>query len=186
VTLSDLEFDRQSTDFDLSGFDCTNDDINEFLKDDAMNYQREQMANTYVFHQDMKPIAFFSILNDCLHDKGYEPTTWNRFHRKRKIPNSKRIKQYPAIKVGGLGVTKEHHGSGIAYELMDFIKGYSLIEHKPACRLLLLDAYNKPKQINYYERNGFIFLDDSSTKDATRLMYYDLIQLSDTPPAEDT
>ena len=182
MTLTDLEFDKLSEDFDLSEFDCIDDDINEFLKEDALSYQREQMANTYVFHQSMKPIAFFSILNDCLHDKGYEPKAWNRFHRKRKIPNSKRIKQYPAIKVGRLGVTKEYQRCGLAYELMDFIKGYSLMEHKPACRLLLLDAYNKPKQINYYERNGFIFLDDSSTKETTRLMYYDLIQLSDSQP----
>lgn len=178
MTLSDFEFDLLSAEHDLAEFDCSDDDINEFLSDDALNYQRDRMANTYVFHLDNKVQAFFSILNDCLHDKGYENNVWNKFHRKRKIPNNKRIKQYPAIKVGRLGVTKTHHGSGIAYELMDFIKGFSLLEHKPACRLLLLDAYNKPKQITYYERNGFIFLDDKTTRDATRLMYYDLIQFS--------
>lgn len=51
------------------------------------------------------------------------------------------------------------------------------MELKPACRLLLLDAYNKPKQIKYYTQNGFIFLDERNVKDSTRLMYYDLIQL---------
>lgn len=181
MTLLELEFDPLSTGFQLANFDCGDDDINEFFKQDALDYQREQMANTYVFHSSMKPIAFFGILNDCLHDKGYVSSTWNRFHRKRKIPNSKRIKQYPAIKVGRLGVTKEYQGAGIAYERMDFIKGFSLLEHKPACRLLLLDAYNREKQIKYYERNGFIFLDDTSIGDKTRLMYFDLIQLSDIP-----
>ena len=176
--LYDFKFDLLSNEHDLSEFDCGDFDINEFLKEDAMNYQNEKMANTYVFHEDNKVIAFFSILNDCLHDKGFESNVWNKFHRKRKIPNNKRTKQYPAIKIGRLGVTKNYQGTGIAYELMDFIKGFSLIEHKPACRLLLLDAYNKVLQINYYERNGFVFLSDSNTKDRTRLMYYDLIQLS--------
>jgi len=37
---------------------------------------------------------------------------------------------------------------------MDFIKGYSIMELKPACRLLLLDAYNKPKQIKYYLKSA--------------------------------
>ena len=100
------------------------------------------------------------------------------FHRKRKIPNSKRFKQYPAIKIGRLGVSVHFQQSGIAYELMDFIKGYSILEQKPACRLLILDAYNQPKQLNYYTKNDFIFLDDSATAGKTRLMYYDLIQLS--------
>ncbi len=178
MSLTDFDFDLLTEEFDLSKFDCDDTDINEFLKEDALNYQKEHMANTYVFHEDKQVKAFFSILNDCLHDKGYAPNVWNKFHRKRKIPNTKRIKQYPAVKVGRLGVCKELQGTGVAYELMDFIKGYSIIEHKPACRLLLLDAYNKPQQINYYERNGFIFLNDRSTKDSTRLMYYDLLQLS--------
>ena len=162
----------------MAEFDCGDSDINEFLKQDALNYQQERMANTYVFHRNKVVIAFFSILNDCLHDKGYEKYVWNVFHRKRKIPNSKRFKQYPAIKIGRLGVSVHFQQSGIAYELMDFIKGYSILEQKPACRLLILDAYNQPKQLNYYTKNDFIFLDDSATAGKTRLMYYDLIQLS--------
>ena len=178
MTLPDLNFDSLKETHDLSVFDCGDSDINEFLKIDAINYQKEQMANTYVFHLENKVIAFFSILNDCLHDKGFENNIWNKFHRRRKIPNNKRIKQYPAIKVGRFGVSNDYHGTGMAYDLMDVVKMFSLNEHKPACRLLLLDAYNKPQQIKYYERNGFIFLDDINVKDSTRLMYYDLIQLS--------
>jgi hypothetical protein len=178
VVLSELTFDILSNDFDLLQFDCGDKDINAFLKDDALNYQREKLATTYIFHLDKKPIAYFSILNDCLHDKGYEANTWNRFHRKHKIPNNKRIRQYPAVKIGRLGVEQTQQGSGLAYELMDFIKGFTLFNHKPACRLLLLDAYNKPQQQKYYLRNDFQFLDNSSTQDVTRLMYFDLIQLS--------
>lgn len=178
MDLLDFGFSPLLDSYDLSCFDCDDEDINEFLKEDAFNYQKEKMANTYVFHQSNKVIAFFSILNDCLYDKGFENNIWNKFHRRRNIPNNKRIKQYPAIKIGRLGVSKEYQGVGLAYELMDFIKGFSILEHKPACRLLLLDAYNKTQQLQYYERNGFVFLSDTTTEDKTRLMYYDLNQLS--------
>ena len=72
----------------------------EFVSYDYFPKQKDKMANTYVFLHKNKVQAFFSILNDCLHDKGYENNIWNKFHRKRKIPNNKRFKQYPAIKIG--------------------------------------------------------------------------------------
>lgn len=75
MTLSELSFEVLSNEFDLSKFDCGDADINAFLKDDALDYQKEKLANTYIFHFDYKPIAFFSLLNDCLHDKGYESNT---------------------------------------------------------------------------------------------------------------
>jgi hypothetical protein len=60
---------------------------------------------------------------------------------------------------------------------MDFIKGWVITDHKPACRLLILDAINKPKQIKYYERNDFKPLLDDDTNSKTRIMYYDLLKL---------
>lgn len=100
-----------------------------------------------------------------------------KFHRLIKLPNSKRIKQYPSIKIGRLGVHKNFHGTGLAYELMDFIKGWVTIDHKPGCRLLIIDAVNKSKQIRYYNRNKFKFLLDSDQDSKTRIMYYDLLKI---------
>lgn len=180
--LSELNFSLLSDDSLLSSFDCGLPDITSFLLDDAIGYQREKMANTYLFHNDKgKVLAFFSISNDCLNDlgesRGFTNTVWNRLHRFLKLANEKRIRQYPAIKIGRLGVHKELHGSGIAYQLMDFIKGWALIDHKPACRLLILDAINHDKQLKYYDQNGFKFLLSADEKSRTRMMYYDLDRL---------
>ena len=49
MTLSGLAFDVLSNEFDLSKFDCGDRDINAFLMDDALNYQREKLATTYIF-----------------------------------------------------------------------------------------------------------------------------------------
>ncbi len=182
MELSDFHFTALTGDIDLSGFNCDDADINEFLKDDSLNYQKQKIANTYLFLEEAGNVSiFFSISNDCLNDlgdtKGFTKTIWNRFHRKSEIPNNKRIKQYPAIKIGRLGIDKSFQGKGLANQLMDFIKGWVVIDHKPACRLLLLDAYNKEKQIKFYHRNDFIFLLDEDFKNRARIMYFDLLRL---------
>ncbi len=183
MKLTDLNFLPLSGDSPLSTFDCGLQDITAFLHDDALAYQNEMMANTYLFHDDEgKVMAFFSISNDCLNDlgenKGFNNAVWNRLRRFLKLANEKRIRQYPAIKIGRLGVHKELHGSGLAYQLMDFIKGWALIDHKPACRLLILDAINHVKQLKYYDQNGFKFLLSADENSRTRMMYYDLERLS--------
>lgn len=178
MSLADLQFIELTQAIDLTGFDCGDPDITNWLKDDAVNYQNEKMANTYLFMNGNDIHAYFCISNDCLNDegeaKGFTNTIWNRFHRKTKLPNEKRIRSYPAVKIGRLGVCLDAQTNGLAYELMDFIKGFAVFEHKPACRLLLLDAYNKPRQIKYYERNQFQFLFDLDKDNGKRIMYFDL------------
>ncbi len=61
---------------------------------------------------------------------------------------------------------------------MDFIKGYAILELKPACRLILLDAVNLPRQITYYDRNEFKFLLDEDEANPKRVMYYDMKKFS--------
>lgn len=180
MSLDDFDFTELSDAIDLSSFDCDDDNINEFLRDDALSYQREKMANTYLFVHEQDIVAFFCVSNDCLNDlgesKGFTSKVWNRFQR--RIPNVKRIRQYPSVKIGRLGVCRKYHGTGLSYELMKFIKGFVTIDHRPAVRLLILDAYNKEKQIKYYKNNGFQFFLESDEGDETRLMLYDLKQLA--------
>lgn len=183
MDIGDLNFSELSEESDVYAFDCDLDEITSFLHDDALHYQHQQIANTYIFtDKDKKILAYFSISNDCLNDlgdkSGFTNTTWNRFHRLIKLPNAKRIRHYPSIKVGRLGVHKELQGSGLAYQLMDFIKGWIMVDHKPACRLLILDAINQERQLKYYDRNNFKFLLNEDEKNSTRIMFYDLVKLA--------
>jgi GNAT superfamily N-acetyltransferase len=154
LNLTDFSFNELNSEIYLTAFDCGDNDINEFLKQEALDYQKEKLSNTYIFSgTDGGIAAFFSISNDCLidlgEDEGYTNNKSNRFHRKTDMPNSKRIRQYPAIKIGRLGTDKKYHRTGLADQLMDFIKGWAPHRHRPACRLLLLDAYNKERQLKY-------------------------------------
>lgn len=178
MELSDFYFLALSENDNLTDFDCGNEEINEFLLEDSLSFQKEKITNTFLFKDTTDTIiAFFSISNDCLNDLGYENNVWNRLHRKIKLPNQKRIRQYPSVKITRLGIDKSIQGKGISHQLLDFIKYWTFIEHKPACRLLILDAYNKPIQLSMYEKNDFIFLSDNDKDDKHRFMYFDLLRL---------
>jgi hypothetical protein len=160
--------------FDLTDFSCGRDDIDDFLKDDALQYQNQKLASTYLVHsREQVIVGYFSILNDSLSVRSIAGNERNRFNR--RLPNNKRINQYPSIKIGRVGVSEELHGTGFAYLLMDFIKWFSVQNLNPACRLIILDAINEDRQLKYYNRNHFLFLMESDAKDKTRLMYFDLI-----------
>ncbi|MGC4130079.1 MAG: GNAT family N-acetyltransferase [Bergeyella sp.] len=177
MDLSDFTFSSLNGDDDLSGFDCADEEMNEFFKEDSKNFQSEKITNTYLFKEGSKIVAFFSISNDCLNDLGYENNIWNKLHRKIKLPNEKRIRQYPAVKITRLGIDKEYQGKGLSHQLLDFIKGWTFMQHKPACRLLILDAYNNPKQTEMYQKNDFTFLLNSDEDHKHRFMYFDLMRL---------
>ena len=182
MDINSLKFSALSQESKVKGFDCNFDDITSFLQDDALDYQNQKIANTYIFKdKDEDIVAFFSLSNDCLNDKGdrkgFSNLIWNRLHREIRLPNAKRIRYYPSIKIGRLGVHKNYQGTGLAYQLMDFIKGWVATDHKPACRLLILDAVNQSKQIKYYNRNDFKFLLLLDADSHTRMMYFDLLQL---------
>ena len=177
MDLSDFAFSLLSDDEVLDNFNCEDDEINEFFLKDSKNFQNEKITNTYLFKEGNEIVAFFYISNDCLNDLGYENSIWNKLHRKIKLPNEKRIRQYPSVKITRLGIEKKYQKKGLSYQLLDFIKGWTFIEHKPACRLLILDAYNKPKQIAMYEKNDFVFLLESDKEEKHRFMYFDLLRL---------
>ncbi|MFT4153952.1 hypothetical protein [Parafilimonas sp.] len=74
---------------------------------------------------------------------------------------------------------------------MNFIKAWFIDpDNKTACRFLVVDAYNEPKPLSYYKRNGFIelFSAEEQEKESTnlpaeyelktRLLYFDLIVLA--------
>jgi len=177
MDLSDFGFSLLNNNDALDNFDCEDQEINEFLLEDSKHFQSEKITNTYLFKERSQIVAFFSISNDCLNDLGYENSIWNKLHRKIKLPNEKRIRQYPAVKIARLGIDKKYKGNGLSHQLLDFIKGWTFIEHKPACRLLILDAYNKPIQLSTYQKNDFVFLLDSDKDEKHRFMYFDLMRL---------
>ena len=161
-----------SSDTEIKPFKCAEEDLNGFLFEDAKHFHQELMAVTYLLEDTSEnvTVAYFSLLADKITFNPDEKSIWNRLNR--NIPNPKRRKSYPAIKIGRLAVNEEFTGQGIGTFVLESIKYTFTANKRLGCRFLTVDALNSA--VSFYERNGFQFFTDSDAKDETRLMFYDL------------
>lgn len=161
----------------VKGFYCSDSDLNSFLLEDAYNFSKELLAVTYLLEAeaDDKVIAYFSLLNDKVDLDDTSNRDRNRFNR--SIPNAKRYNSYPSVKIGRLAVASEFSGRSYGSKILDLVKGMFAINNKTGCRYITVDAY--AVAIPFYEKNGFKFLSVDDEGEDTRLMYYDLKNLSD-------
>ncbi|MGG7034475.1 MAG: N-acetyltransferase [Flavobacterium sp.] len=177
-------------------FDCDNYDLNDFFRNDALNYYAELLGKTYCFTLDENPeiiVCAFTISNDSI--KTFLLPNARKKKVIKDIPRQKQMKSYPAVLIGRLGVNKnyrfiEGESDRTAKQLMDFIKSWFIDgANKTGCRFIVVDSYNEIGPLKYYSDNEFIPLFstetqekeytgiDSDAKLETRLMYYDLIIL---------
>lgn len=156
----------------FSDFDCDNDDLNDFIRNDAAPHKEELIAETYGFSFtdiDSPPVAFVSLLNDSI------PLTTNRL--RRRIDNRvRRYSEYPAVKIGRLGVDKEYCRLGIGSILLDILKEMFTTNNRTGCRFITVDAYNKQPVIEFYKKNDFELYPaaEEEQNPLTRILFFDL------------
>lgn len=164
----------------VKSFDCGDDDLNDFIVNEAPLYRKSLLAVTYVMvrmSDPLKVVAFCSLANDRISVADFEQKTdFNRFRRKQDIPQPKRIKSYPAVKVCRLAVDDSVKGLHLGTKMLDFIKGYFVSDNKTGCRFITVDAYLDA--IPFYLKNGFKPLnEDDANSEYTRLLFFDLYSL---------
>lgn len=160
---------------DISSFDCGDNDLNDYFREDSINYRKELMTQSYCFYQDGcsqdKSVALVDFCNDSLAKENISKKS------KREINHQKRgYKVFPAIKITRLGVDKEFQGVGIGKALLTVIKHFFTSDNRTGCRFITVDAYRHAKA--FYEKNGFveaIIPNEDPDKDSPTVpMYYDL------------
>lgn len=172
MDFSNLVQIQLSSETDILPFRCTENDLNSFLFEDARHFQKELMAVTYLIEDREKgfTVAYFSLLADKISFSPDEKTVWNKLNR--NIPNSKRRRHYPAVKIGRLAVSEQYSGTGVGTFVLDSIKYAFTHVKRLGCRFLTVDALKAATP--FYEKNGFQFFTELDKGDATRLMFYDL------------
>lgn len=171
INISDLRFRRLTEDTNLDDFVCADDDLNDFLWNEAKDYQKELLAVTYLLYYDNSIIAYFSLLNDTVKFQEDDKKVRNKINR--KIPYPKQRTHYPAVKVGRLAVDSRYAHNVIGEIIIDCICSMLTTNNKTGCRFLTVDAYSDVT--DFYEKKGeFRFFSENDKDDETRLMYYDL------------
>ncbi len=177
MDFSNFTFRQIETDTVIKSFDCGDADLNDFLVSDAKNYFRAMMAITYLLedNKELKTVAYYSLLNDKIVFDPEDKKFWNRLNR--KIANTKRRKEYPAVKIGRLAVSKDYAGNHIGESILLQIKHIFATMRRSACRFITVDAYSAA--VPFYEKCGFMFLSEKDRGASTRAMYFDLINFVD-------
>lgn len=142
---------------ECNSFSCGDDDMDEFFRQDVLDYTRYKMGKSYCFRvkDDMKTIvACFTVSNDSI--RIYDLPNSRRNAMWGITNREKMLTRYPGVLVGRLAVASRYAGKGIGSEVLDFIKMWFLDEtNKTGCRFAIVDAKNEPKILSFYERNGF-------------------------------
>ena len=79
----------------VDNFDCSDEDLNDFFKNDAGRYHEQNLAATHVVCSDTDIVAFFTLTADCLHKQRVNPDD--------NVENFQHMK-YPALKIARLAV----------------------------------------------------------------------------------
>ena len=158
----------------VKGFDCGDDDLNDFIKTDALLYYRVRLATSYVLEDtDTKDvIAYFSLAHDRISLTDFPSNSaYNRF-RKRFFAQGKMFKSYPALKICRLATNIKYKGKGYGAMIVNTIIGSYRNDSKAGCRFITVDAY--AEALPFYFKLGFAPLSKEDEGAETRLLYFDL------------
>lgn len=179
LLFEDLEPCTHSIETATLPFNCGDEDLNEFYSADSLLYQDEYLAKTYTYTYNGRPVAFFCVSNDKITQNQSAKNVWRKI--KKEFPHKKHRSDYPAVKIGRLGVDLDFIGNGIGKDIITYVKAwFTHPKNKTGCRFITVDAYQNA--IGFYEKCGFSMLLPLEPKeektDTTILMYYDLKQFS--------
>lgn len=164
ATFDDIRFEPLSDSNVPKDFDCGDDDLNDFILNDALKHLEEHVAvTTLVFYQE-RLVGFFSLAADCI--------ALNKTERK-KIDDHVRYKEYPALKICRLAICKDGQHRGVGHIVFNIILGFTVEILQPTigARFISVDAYQKSE--GFYEDLGFIrnIAEVDKTKDIISMRY---------------
>ena len=140
-------------------FICGDNGIDAFFRHSYFLYEQELLTKTYAFvtdDEECRIVCIFSVSNDSVKASMLPKRFRNRMQR--NIPNSKRMRSYPAVLIGQMGVDRNFKGLNVGSQVLNYIKDwFTHPANKTGCRFLI-DALNEDKVIEFYRKNGFNLL----------------------------
>ena len=165
---------KLSQDTVIKPFESEDEELNDFLFNDAKNYLSSLLSVPYLIQTEDETIAYYCLANDRVVKDDEEKATWNKLNR--AIANEKRRRSYPAVKIGRLAVSKKYAGMGFGKFIIQAIREMYTDNQQSGCRFITVDAYSNA--LGFYEKNRFNYLTDKDKTSETRAMYFDLKTLN--------
>ena len=139
-------------------FKCGDNDLDDFFTKDAFLQSEELLCKNYCFSLVDDPaqlVAVFTLSNDSI-----KKIPGSRKKKVEKnIPREKIYSSYPAVMIGRLGISQNFQSKHLGSDVLSFIKAWFVDPlNKTGCRFLLVDSYNKERNLRFYQNNEFKFL----------------------------
>ena len=182
-------FETLSENHDLSEFDCGDEDLNDFLKNDALEQQKKKLNITKLVISKGETIGYFSLLTDALILKNINNDKL-KIDLKDSLKITSKNKPIPAVKLGRFGIDKKYNGKGLgSHILRNILATLKFISQNDiGFRFIVVEGYANAFKF-YTTKNGFEFLKKDSEKiekidyiaerDSTKTfyLYFDLEKL---------
>jgi len=140
---SSLEINPITEVHDSSDFDCCDEDLNDFIKNDALKQKIDGWNTTYIATEigSKKIIGFFALAIDSI---SLSPDARKNLR--------KEYRDIPAIKIGRFAVDEKFQNKGVGQQMMKYAMGFIVQEICPKIggMYITLDAYQH--KANWYKK----------------------------------
>ncbi len=145
IPFDTLSFSFLYDDIDLSSFSCVEQDLTDFLIEDARKNQDARLSVTRIVSYEGKIVGFFTLTNDCIIRKGIGDDDGEDGY---PYPH------YPALKIARLATHEEFEGRGIGRAMLLRTMAIAMrLSQYVGCRMITVDS--KPNSEGFYLKYGF-------------------------------
>ena len=94
----------------IKPFDCEDEDLNDFLFNEAIPYKEQMLATTFILESSERTLGYYSVLSDGFRVEENLFLSKSQYKKFLKlVPHSKRhLKNIPAVKIGRLAIDKTY------------------------------------------------------------------------------
>ena len=159
-------FETLTEHHDLSNFKCASDDLNDFLKDDALTQQKNKLNLTKLLMCDDVIVGYVSLLTDTIPLKDIRDGDTKQDIKDQLDITSKKRK-LPAIKIGRFAVDEKYSRKGLGSEILMSVlfNVKNIAENNVGLRFVTVEGY--ASAYKFYTNHNFINLkkDDNKIKE---------------------
>jgi len=162
IPFEDLTFVLLRADHDLSRFHSSEPELDEFLKEDALENQHNLISVTRLVFWKGALVGYFTLINDSIEVRAVEECDREeRYH----------FRKYPALKIARLATHCDCERFGVGRSMLRKIFTISItLSHYIGCRIIMVDS--KYSAVDFYKK--FAFKQAIRTPGETVPLYLDL------------
>ncbi len=170
ISAEQIQFERLKVDHDVSNFESYEQELVDFLQEDALDNQKKQISVTYLcFLRTDELIGYVTLSDDRIKLEGGL--------RQRFLGKGIPYRALPALKIGRLCVDNKFIRRGVGTLIMAFATNVAenIFSDYSGCRFVVLDAKRNEENdvVRFYQRIGFKIIREK--KKGNSPMYLDLV-----------